>query len=345
MNMYYCDKKGILILKIAIDAFGGDNAPLEIVKGAITSVNLIDDVEIVLVGDQIKIQEILDEYGYKGNKIEILHATEVITNEEAPTVAIRTKKNSSIVVGLNALKERDDIVGFISAGSTGAVLAGGTFIVGRMPNVMRPALAPVLPTVKGTETMLIDSGANVDCKPEYLVQFAKMGTAFFKTMKGIENPKVALLNIGAENKKGNALTHEAFELLSQADGINFVGNIEARNLLDGDVDVVVADGFAGNIALKASEGAILNLMKILKNEINNASLFSKIGAGMMKPVFKSLKTHFDYNKLGGSTFVGIKKIVFKTHGTCKAETILSCVNQVKDIYNSGFISKLEEAFQ
>ena len=331
-------------MKIAIDAFGGDNAPLEIVKGAITSVNLIDDVEIVLVGDETKIKDILNEYGYKGNKIEILHATEVITNEESPTAAIRTKKNSSIVVGLNALKEREDIVGFISAGSTGAVLAGGTFIVGRMPNVLRPALAPVLPTVKGTETMLIDSGANVDCKPEYLVQFAKMGTAYFRSMKNIENPKVALLNIGAENKKGNALTHEAFELLQNEKSINFVGNVEARDLLAGDVDIIVADGFSGNIALKSSEGAILNLMRILKSEINNASLFAKMGAGMMKPVFRNLKTHFDYNKLGGSAFVGIKKIVFKTHGTCKAETLLSCVRQVKDIYNSGFISKLEESF-
>lgn len=342
--MYYCEI-GEIKLKIAIDAFGGDNAPLEIVKGAITSVNLIDDVEIVLVGDCVKIQSILDEYGYKGDKIEILNATEIITNDEAPTVAIRTKKNSSIVVGLNALKEREDIVGFISAGSTGAVLAGGTFIVGRMPNVLRPALAPVLPTVKGTETMLVDSGANVDCKPEYLVQFAKMGVSYFKTMKHIENPKVALLNIGAENKKGNTLTHEAFELLSQCAEINFVGNIEARNLLDGDVDVVVADGFAGNIALKATEGAILNLLKILKNEVKEGSLLSKLGAGLMKPVFKSLKSHFDYNKLGGSVFVGIKKIVLKTHGTCKAETLLSCVQQVKEIHNSGFITKLEDTFK
>lgn len=335
---------GETILKIAIDAFGGDNAPLEIVKGAITSVNLIDDIEIVLVGDEEKIKAILDEFGYKGDKIEIIHATEIISNDESPTMAIRTKKNSSIVVGLNALKQRDDIVGFISAGSTGAVLSGGALIVGRMKNVIRPALAPVLPTVKGTETMLIDSGANVDCKPEYLVQFAKMGTAYFKTMKNIENPKVALLNIGAENKKGNNLTHEAFELLSNEHDINFVGNVEARDLLDGDVDVIVADGFDGNIALKASEGAILNLMKILKKDINEASLFSKIGAGMMKPVFKKLKSNFDYNKLGGSAFVGINKIVFKTHGTCKAETLLSCVQQVKEIHNSGFIQKLEESF-
>lgn len=332
-------------MKIAIDAFGGDNAPLEIVKGAITSVNLIDDVSIVLVGDRAKIEEILNEYNYKGDKIEILEATEVITNDESPTSAIRTKKNSSIVVGLNALKNNEDIVGFISAGSTGAVLAGGTFIVGRMPGVLRPALAPVLPTVKGTETMLIDSGANVDCKPEYLVQFAEMGTAYMKSMKNIDSPKVGLLNIGAESHKGNSLTHEAYELLKKDQKINFIGNVEARDLLSGDVDIVVADGFAGNIALKASEGAILNMMKIMKNDIKNASLFSKIGASMMKPVFKKLKTHFDYNKLGGSAFVGINKIVLKTHGTSKAETILSCVNQVKEIYNSGFIAKLQDTFK
>ena len=332
-------------MKIVIDAFGGDYAPLEIVKGAITSVNLIDDVSVVLVGDQNKIQEVLDEFGYKGDKIEIMHATEVISNEESPTVAIRTKKNSSIVVGLNRLKDDPEVVGFISAGSTGAVLAGGTFIVGRMPGVLRPALAPMLPNVVGSKTMLIDSGANVDCKPEYLVQFAEMGTAYMKSMLGIENPRVGLLNIGAENKKGNALTHEVFDMLTNDKKINFVGNVEARDILTGNVDIITADGFAGNVALKATEGAILNLLHVLKQDINDSSLVAKMGAGMMKPVFKKLKSRFDYNELGGSPFVGINKIVLKTHGTSKAETILSCVKQVKEIHESGFIQKLKESFE
>jgi len=331
-------------LKIAIDAFGGDNAPLEIVKGAVTAVNLIQNVSIVLVGDKQKIEEILKDYSYDKARMEILNASEVITNEESPTSAIRSKKDSSIVVGLNALKNEEDIVGFISAGSTGAVLAGGTFIVGRMEGVLRPALAPLLPTVNGTDTLLIDSGANVDCKAEYLDQFAEMGTAYMKTLKNMDSPRVGLLNIGAENKKGNALTHEAFELLSKNEKINFIGNVEARELLSGDVDVVVADGFAGNVALKASEGAVLNILKLMKKEIQGASLFAKLGAGMMKSVFKSLKSHFDYNKLGGSIFVGVNKIVLKTHGTSKAETILSCVRQVMEIYESGFIDKLKTTF-
>lgn len=332
-------------LKIAIDAFGGDYAPLEIVKGAITSVNLIDDVKIVLIGDEVKIKEILNDYGYTGDKIEVMNATEVITNEESPTAAIRTKKNSSIVVGLKRLKEDDEVVGFISAGSTGAVLAGATFIVGRMENVLRPALSPCLPTALGTETLLIDSGANVDCKSEYLVQFAHMGSEYLRCKNGLENPRVGLLNIGAEDKKGNALTHEAFELLKKEEGINFIGNVEARELISGNVDVVVADGFAGNVALKATEGAVLNLLKVIKTEIKDASPFAKLGAGMMKSVFKKVKGRFDYNKLGGSVFIGVNKIVLKTHGTSKAETILTCVRQVKELHDSHFIEKLRANFE
>ena len=331
-------------MKVAIDAFGGDNAPLEIVKGAITAVNLIEDLQVVLVGKRQPILDILNEYGYQGDKIEILEAYEVITNEESPTTAIRTKKNSTIVVGCNRLKDDDDVIAFISAGSTGAILSGGVFIVGRMAGVMRPALAPTLPNVKGGQTLLIDCGANVDCKPEYLVQFAQMGTIYMQNVCGIENPKVGLLNIGAEDKKGNTLTHEAFPLLSEAKKINFVGNVEARDLLSGDVDVIVADGFAGNIALKASEGAIKNMSKLLKTEIKNSGVITKLGAGMMKGMFKRLKKNLDYNLYGGTAFLGVNKIVLKTHGTATAETILSCALQVKQIHESGIIAKLKESF-
>ncbi len=331
-------------MKIAIDAFGGDNAPLEIVKGAITAVNLIDDVEIVLVGKKQPIVDILSEYGYEGDKIEILEADEVITNEESPTTAIRTKKNSTIVVGCNRLKADDEVVGFISAGSTGAILSGGVFIVGRMPGVLRPALAPTLPNVKGGKSLLIDCGANVDCKPEFLVQFAQMGTIYMKNVCKVENPKVGLLNIGVEDKKGNNLTHEAFGLLSQAKNINFVGNVEARDLLSGDVDVIVADGFHGNIALKASEGAIKNMFKLMKDQINKSGCFAKLGAALMKKTFKKLKSGLDYNLYGGTAFLGVNKIVLKTHGTATAQTILSCVNQVKEIHESGIIENLKASF-
>lgn len=332
-------------MKIVIDAFGGDHAPVEIVKGAITSVNLIEDVSIILTGDENRIKEILDEYGYKGDKIEIINAPSVITNDESPTAAIRTKKDSSLVVGLNKLKEDDEIVGMISAGSTGAVLSGGLFIVGRMEGVLRPALAPTLPTILDGKTMLIDCGANVDCKPEYLAQFAKMGSVYMNRMCKVENPRVGLLNIGAEDKKGNNLTHEAFTLLKADDSINFIGNVEARDLLSGVVDVVVTDGFAGNVALKATEGAVVNVLNILKKSINDAGIFAKFGAAMMKKVFKNIKTKMDYNTQGGSPFLGINKIVVKSHGTSKAETILSCVKQVKEIHESKFIEKLREGFK
>ena len=331
-------------MRIAIDAFGGDNAPLEIVKGAITSVNLIDDVSIILTGDEKQINDILNEYGYKGDRIEVVHTTEVITNDESPTSAIRTKKDSSLVVGLNKVKNEEDIVGLISAGSTGAVLSGGLFIVGRMQNVMRPALAPLLPTVTGGKCMLIDCGANVDCKPEYLEQFAIMGQVYMQSMCGLEKPRVGLLNIGAEAKKGNALAHEAYALLENNKEINFIGNVEARDLLSGTVDVVVSDGFAGNVALKATEGAVKNVLKLMKQSIKEANIFAKLGAGMMKSVFNELKAKMDYNNQGGSPFLGINKIVVKSHGTSKAETILSCVKQVKEIHEAGIIEKLKAGF-
>lgn len=332
-------------MKIVVDAFGGDNAPVEIVKGAITAVNILEDVEIILSGKQNEIQNVLDEYGYKGNKIEIINAESVITNDESPTSAIRTKKDSSLVVGLNRLKEDEEVVGFVSAGSTGAVLSGGTFIVGRIPGVLRPALAPCLPTINDRKTMIIDCGANVDCKPEFLRQFAIMGSAYMKAMRGIENPTIGLLNIGAEDKKGNALTHEAFELLKETPNINFVGNIEARDILSGTVDVIVSDGFAGNVALKSTEGAVHNVLSLLKKSIKESGLFAKLGAGLLKPVFKELKSKMNQNTVGGSPFFGVNKIVVKCHGNSNAETVFSTIKQVKEIHESKFIDKLKEGLK
>ena len=332
-------------MKIVVDAYGGDNAPLEIVKGAITSVNLLEDVEIILSGKKDEIQNILDEYGYKGNKIEIIDAQSVITNDESPTSAIRTKKDSSLVVGLNRLKQDEDVVGFVSAGSTGAVLSGGTFIVGRLPGILRPALAPCLPTVKDGRVMIIDCGANVDCKPEYLKQFAVMGSIYMKAMLGIENPRVGLLNIGVEDKKGNALAHETFSLLKDTPHINFIGNVEAREILSGDVDVLVTDGFAGNVALKATEGAVLSVMKLIKKSIKESGIFAKLGAGLLKPVFKELKNTLNQDGMGGSPFFGVNKIVVKCHGNSTSETIFSSVRQVKEIHESGFISKLKTGLE
>lgn len=332
-------------MKIVIDAFGGDYSPEEIVKGAITAVNLYDDVEIILTGDKEKIESLLAEYGYAGNKLEIVHAPGVISCDESPTMAIRRKTDSSLVAALNILKERDDVVGMISAGSTGAVLAGGLFIVGRMEGVKRPALSPFLPTATGGKTLLIDCGANVDCKPEYLLQFAIMGSIYVKAMLGIENPRVGLISNGVEDHKGNEQVHQTFELLKNCKEINFVGNMEAREMLSGDFDVLVSDGFTGNVAMKSAEGTINTFMKVMKDEIKNAGFGAKLGAMMMKKVFKNLKTRLNYTEVGGSPFLGLNKILIKSHGSSKAKTILSCVKQIKEIHESNYIESMREGIK
>ena len=264
-------------MKIIVDAFGGDNAPVEIVKGAITAVNILDDVEVILTGDEQTIKNILLDHNYNGDKITIVHAPDVITNDESPTMAIKQKKESSLVVGMEMLKNNEDIVGMVSAGSTGAVLTGGLLKVGRIKGILRPALAPLLPNNKGGKTLLIDCGANMDCKPQYLEQFACIGSAYMRAMFNIENPRVALISVGVEDKKGNAQIHEAFELLKNNPNVNFVGNMEARDLLSGDYDVLVADGYIGNVALKSTEGAIETLMATIKREINNSGVAGKLG--------------------------------------------------------------------
>lgn len=331
-------------MKIVIDVFGSDY-PEEVVKGAVTAANLVDEVSLILTGDKDKIKKVIDECGYHGDKIEIVHAPEIIDCNESPTMAIRRKTESSLVAGLEILKENEDVIGMISAGSTGAVLAGGLFTIGRIKGVKRPALAPFLPTVDGGKTLLIDCGANVDCKPEYLQQFAIMGSIYVESMLGKKNPRVALISNGVEEHKGNEQIHSAFELLKNTPEINFVGNMEAREMLSGNYDVLVADGFTGNVAMKSAEGTIETFMTMLKNEIHGGSLKIKLGAGMMKPAFKKIKSHLNYTEVGGSPFVGIEKILIKSHGSSKAKTIYSCVLQVLDIYHANYIEKMKEGIQ
>ena len=331
-------------MKFVIDAFGGDNAPQEIIRGAVTSVNIYDDVSVVLTGDETRIKEELKNIGYSGNKIEIINAPEVIDFNDVPTMAIRQKKNSSLVVGLNALKEREDIDAFISLGSTGAVLAGGLFVVGRIDGVLRPTLASLMPNSKGTQTLLIDCGANVDSKPEYLVQFAKMGSAYIKSIAGNKNPRVALLSVGTEDHKGNSLTLEVFKTLKEEKSINFVGNMEARDILSGNYDVVVCDGFVGNVALKASEGAVKFLINELKGTIKESGLIAKMGAGMLKGAFKKLKQKLDYEAVG-SPFIGIKKLVLKGHGSGNAKTIFALVNQARELVVKNTLAGIKESIK
>lgn len=332
-------------MKIVIDCYGADYSPDELVKGAITSVNLINDLEIILTGKQDEIQRVIDEIGYKGDKLTIIDSPDVIDCNESPTMAIRRKTASSLVTALNTLKNDPEVIGMISAGSTGAVLAGGLFTIGRMEGVKRPALAPFLPTVNGGHALLIDCGANVDCKPEYLKQFAIMGSIYVKAMLGIENPRVGLISNGVEDHKGNEQIHQTFELLKNTPEINFVGNMEARECFSGDYDVLVADGFTGNVALKTAEGTINTFMSILKQEIKGGGLRAKIGYLFLKKAFKNIKKRLNYTDVGGSPFLGIEKILVKSHGSSKAKTIYACVRQVIDIHNSNYIEKMREGIK
>jgi glycerol-3-phosphate acyltransferase PlsX len=303
--------------KILIDAFGGDNAPYEVVKGTVEAVCEKQGFRAVLVGKSHEIEECLKNFNYDKNRIEILNADDVISCSEEPTMAIRRKPNSSICVAFKELKENDECSAFVSAGSTGAVLVGATLKLGRIKGVNRPALSPVLPTlIDGKNVILTDSGATPDCKPINLIQFALMGSAYAESL-GVKNPKVALLSNGAEDEKGNALNKEVFPILKSIEGINFVGNVEARDILTGEYDVVVADGFSGNVALKSMEGAINSLFKLLKNAIYS-SFKGKIAGLLLKKQFKKLKDKMDYNKKGGALFVGVNKPVVKAHGSSKS---------------------------
>ena len=332
-------------MKIIVDAFGGDNAPVEIVKGAIDAVRTIENVEIILTGDEHTIKNILEQEKYVGDKLTVVHAPDVISNNESPTMAIKQKKESSLVVGLDMLKNEEDIVGMVSAGSTGAVLAGGLLRVGRIKGILRPALSPLLPNSKGGKTLLIDCGANMDCKPQYLEQFACIGSAYMKALFNIKNPKVAIISVGTEDKKGNTQVHEAFELLKNNPNVNFVGNMEARDILSGDYDVLVADGYVGNVALKATEGAVETLMGVLKAEIMASGIKGKLGGVLLKGAFKRIKERMDYTSVGGSPFLGVQKILIKSHGSSKAKTITAAIEQVKTIHEAGIIDKIKEYSQ
>ncbi len=313
-------------MKIVIDAYGGDNSPSEIIKGALAALKEKEEFDIVLVGDSDGISRVLQNEEYDKLRVSVVNASEVISCDESPTEVIRKKPDSSIVRAVKLLKEDDNAKAFVSAGSTGAVLAASVLLSRRIKGVSRPALAPLLPTMKGGETIFLDCGANVDCKAVNLLQFAVMGSAYMSEVKGIENPRVALLSNGTEDAKGNALTKEAFELLKNAKNLNFVGNTEARDILSGEADVIVTDGFYGNIALKSMEGAIGCLFKTLKAEIYSSAL-SKFGALFMKSAFKSVKDKLDYNKKGGAVLLGMEKVVVKAHGSSKAEAFKNAVLQ------------------
>ena len=313
-------------VKVAVDAMGGDNAPEEIVKGAVDAVNTRKDIQVILVGQQDAVEAELKKYSYPTEQITVVHAEEVIETAEPPVMAIRKKKQSSIVVGMNMVKQKEADA-FVSAGSSGAILVGGQVIVGRIKGVERPPLAPLIPTEKGV-SLLIDCGANVDARPSHLVQFAKMGSIYMEHVMNIKNPKVAIVNIGAEEEKGNALVKETFPKLKECKDINFVGRIEAREIPHGEADVIVCEAFTGNVILKLYEGVGSTFLSMVKKGLMS-SIRSKIGALLIKPALKETMKSFDATAYGGAPLLGLNGLVVKTHGSSKAaevkHSIIQCV--------------------
>lgn len=328
--------------KVALDAMGGDNAPAEIVKGAVDALTREKGLYIFLVGQEDAVKNELEKYTYDKDRIEVVPATEVIEMAEPPVNAIRKKKDSSIVVGMKLVKEgRADA--FVSAGSTGAVLVSGQVIVGRIKGVERPALAPLFPTEKGV-SLLIDCGANVDARPSHLVQFAKMGTIYMEHVVGIRDPKAGIVNIGAEEEKGNALVKETFPLLKEEKSIHFIGSVEARDIPRGAADVVVCEAFAGNIILKLFEGVGNTLIRELKKGMMK-DLRSKIGALLVKPALKDTLKKFDTAEYGGAPLLGLNGLVVKTHGSSKAVEISNTLVQCVTFKQQKINEKIKESIQ
>lgn len=330
-------------VRVAVDAMGGDNAPGEIVKGTVEAVNERKDIKVLLVGKEAIINEELKKYNYDKNRLEVVNADDTITNDEAPVMAIRRKKDSSVVVALNLVKNKEADA-FVSAGSTGAVLVGGQFIVGRVKGVERPPLAPLLPTMNGV-SLLIDCGANVDARPSHLVQFAKMGSVYMEHVIGIKNPRVAIVNIGAEEEKGNMLVKETFPLLKNCNDINFIGSIEAREIPNGAADVIVCEAFVGNVILKLYEGLGGALIRKIKEGLMSTTK-SKIGALLCKPALKETLKSFDASEYGGAPLLGLNGLVVKSHGNSKSveikNSIIQCITFTEQQINEKIRMNVQE---
>lgn len=328
-------------VRVALDAMGGDLAPAEPVKGAVEALKKRKILHVTLVGKEEQIREELAKYEYPEDRLEILDATEVIEMAEPPVNAIRKKKDSSIVKALRLVKD-GTCDAFVTAGSTGAALAGGQLLVGRIRGIERPPLAPLIPAANGP-VLLLDCGANMDARASQLVQFAQMGTIYMKNMTGIENPRVALVNVGAEEEKGNALVKEAYPLLKACEGINFIGNIEARDIPMGAADVVVCDAFVGNVILKLYEGLPSMILMRMKKTLTSTTR-AKIGALLVRPALKDMLKDFDVSNHGGAPMLGLRGLVVKTHGNSTAVEISNALEQCilfkkKDI-NGQFVEQM-----
>lgn len=329
-------------VRIVVDAMGGDHAPAEIIQGCVTALRESDRISLILTGQEEVIRRHLGEERFDEDRLRIVDARDVIETGEPPVNAIRKKKDSSIVVGMKMIRE-GQADAFISAGSTGAVLVGGQLVVGRLPGVARAPLAPLLPTKKGM-SLLIDCGANVDARPEHLVQFAKMGSLYMEQMLGVKEPKVGIVNVGVEEEKGNALVKETFPLLRDCSDIRFAGSIEAREIPDGAVDVIVCEAFVGNVILKLFEGVALTMLGIVKKAIHTGFL-SKIGGLLLKkPLKKELKQYVD-NEQGGAPMLGLRGLVIKAHGNSKAMDIRNAIVQCQRFHETKLVEKMREVMK
>ena len=318
------------LVRVAVDAMGGDNAPEAVVQGVVDALNASKEIEVLLVGDQKTVEKCLAGAQYDKERLQVIHASEVITNNEAPTVAIKKKKDSSIVVSQRLVRE-GKADAFVSAGSTGAVLVGSQVLIGRIRGIERPALAPLIPTTKGF-SLLIDCGANVDAKPSNLVQFAKMGSIYMENIMGRKNPRVAIVNIGIEEEKGNALVKQTYPLLKECKDINFIGSIEAREIPNGYADVIVCEAFVGNVILKMYEGVAGALMGKVKETMMSS---------LKKDLKKTLKA-FDASAYGGAPMLGLKGLVVKSHGSSNAKEIKQSVLQCIAFKQQNISGKIAE---
>ncbi len=325
-------------MKIVIDGMGGDNAPKSNVEGVVNAIKEYN-VDIIITGDKEILQKEFLKYEFDKNKLEIVHTTEVVENEDKPVKAIRTKKDSSMVVGLKLVKD-GKADAFISAGNTGAVLSGGVFVVGRIKGVDRPCLCPALPNIKRKMTMIADGGANADCKPINLVQFAGMSNIYAKKVLGLQSPRVALANIGAEEGKGNDLVKKSYEEIKNLD-LNFIGNIEARDLINGETDIIVCDGFTGNILLKSAEGVAMSVMKLMKETLMSSTK-GKIGGLLIKEDMSKLKSFMDYAEYGGAPLLGVNGGVIKAHGSSDGRAIKNAINQGIKFAKGNVVEDIKE---
>lgn len=326
--------------KIIVDGMGGDNAPASVCEGVAKALNGDKNLYIILTGRKEVLEGELKKYSYPAERLEIVDCPDVVDMNDIPTEAVK-KKESSLIKAFWMLKKQEDIAGLVTAGSTGATIVAGQLILGRIRGVKRPALTPAVPNVNGKMTILCDCGANAECKPVMLCQFAVLGSAYATAGFGVSNPKVGLLNNGAEEHKGDPVHQEAYKYLKQMKGINFVGNIEGRDINTADIDVVVSDGFSGNIALKTMEGTAKMILKTMKRQLT-ADLRSKIGALFCKKAIARMRADLDFEGAGGAMLLGVKKVVVKNHGTSTGKSIENAIYKAVELYRSGLISKVED---